>query len=280
MTSNISALQKLENHFKVNNLTAIMRTQLALKEQTNFEYFDDMAKFFDGSDYTELFFAYETLDYLCKVVGLNYEEKSEVIAYTLAKNITLLNEQFKNMDENNIRNIQNSYYEYFGKSLNATEIAKLVSQTIINISKYISYAGNKYFLTKKDKQNGVDLLSNTIFPIKEEQIENLIYDEDEFEERHSDAYFLEKARNEILIGEQRNKYIDALVVLYDDNVDELTKVEIAKLISEINYLLLSYNKLSSEQKIMYKSLIDYSLNEIMNIINGSSELTRKFESKK
>ena len=43
----------------------------------------------------------------------------------------------------------------------------------------------------------------------------------------------------------------------------------------IDYLLLRYNDLNQETKLLYKSLIDYSFNEIKNLMHPTDDVTRK-----
>lgn len=276
MIAKSQALQKLKNHFMVKDLKATIRSQVVLKEEQPKEYFDDMAKFFDGSDYDEIFFAYETLEYLAKCVGLSYEEYQEVIAFTLGKNMKLLKKQFQSNDKKVIQTLQALYLEYFGKEINETELVKLVSTTIINLDNYVNENGRITFIGNKEKKEGESLLSNLLLPIKINQIEILIYTEEEYKRVHAKEFLVAKARENVFSSDTNDLYIEALTFIYAENIpDEEARDKVARLLNMIDYLLLQYNDLNSETKLLYKSLIDYTFNDIKNLMHTSDDVTRK-----
>ena len=194
MTNKSQALQKLENHFMVRDLKDVIKDHINFKDECPKEYFSDMVQFFNGNDYEELFFAYETLESLSKYVGLSYEEYQEVIAFTLGKNMKLLKNQFESINKNTIQNLQALYLEYFGKEINETDLVKLVSNTIINLKNYVNENGQITYIGKKEKHEGKEVLANLLFPINSRQIETLIYTKVEYKELHSRAFLIEKAR--------------------------------------------------------------------------------------
>ncbi len=276
MTNKSQALQKLENHFMVRDLKDVIKDHINFKDEGPKEYFSDMVQFFNGNDYEELFFAYETLESLSKYVGLSYEEYQEVIVFTLGKNMKLLKNQFENIDINTIQYLKDLYFEYSGKEINESELTKLVSNTIINLRNYVNENGQITYIGKKEKQEGVDVLSNLLFPIKTKQIENLIYTKEEYEHLHSRAFLVEKAREEVLSSSDNNLYIEALIFIYAENIiDEESRNKVYELINMIDYLLLRYNDLNQETKLLYKSLIDYTFNEIKNLMHPTDDVTRK-----
>lgn len=276
MTNKSQALQKLENHFMVRDLKDVIKDHINFKDEGPKEYFSDMVKFFNGNDYEELFFAYETLESLSKYVGLSYEEYQEVIAFTLGKNMKLLKNQFESINKNTIQNLQALYLEYFGKKINETDLVKLVSNTIINLKNYVNENGQITYIGKKEKHEGKEILANLLFPINSRQIETLIYTKVEYKELHSRAFLVEKAREEVLSSNDNNLYIEALIFVYAENItDEESRNKVYGLINMIDYLLLRYNDLNQETKLLYKSLIDYSFNEIKNLMHPTDDVTRK-----